>query len=330
MKSQLARVGLVGFGSMGQNHARVLDVMSETQLVGIFDPNYFGKSLVFEKLKCNSIEQLATLNLDYCVIATPTNTHVDIACQLARYKVNLLIEKPIAINSDCAQQIIDCASRNKIKAVVGHVERFNPAMVEARKRLDLGQLGRITQIVASRQGPTPIRIKDVGVMTDLATHDIDSITWLTKSRISKISAEIIKKTSSIREDGLFLIGELSNGIKISMIINWINPVKERKTTIVGEYGTFVVDTLNSTLVFYENSAIDLSMETISSFVGVGQGNIHQYAFEKTEALKTEHNNMISYLRDDNHNSCSMLDAKKVLETIDLISKSDSHGQTVYQ
>jgi UDP-N-acetylglucosamine 3-dehydrogenase len=324
------RVGLVGFGSMGQNHARVLDSMNETRLAGIFDPNYSGKSLLFENLNCSSIDQLVNLGLDYCVIATPTTTHVKIACELSQHRVNLLIEKPIATDSDSAQQIIDYVDSNKIKAAVGHVERFNSAMIEAGRRIGLGQLGIIYQIFSSRQGPTPIRVKDVGVITDLATHDIDSIIWLTKSQISKVSAEVIKKKSSTREDGLFLIGELKNGVKISMVINWMNPIKERKTTIVGENGTFVVDTLNSTLVFYENSAIDLSMETISNFVGVSAGNVHQYAFKKTEALKTEHSNMINYIRGYNHDSCSVFEAKYVVDVINLITNSAEFGQTVYK
>jgi UDP-N-acetylglucosamine 3-dehydrogenase len=323
------RVGLIGFGNMGRNHARVLDFMDETKLVGIFDPGFAGKSLVFENLKCESIDQLAQMDLDYCVIATPTNTHADLACYLGNLKINLLIEKPIAINSSDAQLIIDCASKNGIKIAVGHIERFNSAMIEARKRIGLGQLGKIIQIVSSRQGPSPMRIKDVGVIEDLATHDLDSVVWLMDSGFSKISAEIIKKDISLKEDGLFLIGELKNGVKVSMIVNWINPVKERKTIIVGEQGTFIVDTLNSTLVFYENSAIDLTSETISTFVGASQGNIQQYAFEKTEALKTEHKNMLKFLTNASHSSCSISEAKKILDTVDLIFESDSLGQTVF-
>jgi len=329
MSISTKRVALIGYGSMGQNHARVLSSMPETELVGIFDPNFQGKSFIFEKLKQNSIAQLSQMDLDYCVIATPTNTHKDIACLLSKLNVNILIEKPIAIDYTSAQEIIDCADKNKVKAAVGHIERFNAAMIEARKRIQIGQIGKIIQIISSRQGPFPVRVSDVGVITDLATHDIDVVTWLTNASISKISAEIIFKDNNLREDGLFLIGELNSGVKISMTVNWINPIKERKTTIVGELGTFVVDTLNSTLVFYENGIIDLSNESISNFRGVSQGNVHEYAFEKTEALKTEHRGMISYIDGDDNNICSLIEGKKILETVDIILKSNSTGNTIH-
>ena len=328
MKPFISRVALIGYGAMGQNHARVLSSMDETELVGIYDPISTKKDFMFENLKCESIEKLVMLQPEYCVIATPTHTHLEIADFLAKNKINFLIEKPIAPDLQSAQQIINLANINKIKAAVGHIERFNAAMIEARRRINANQLGEILQIITIRQGPLPMRVEDVGVTLDLATHDIDSIMWLTGSTFSKIAAQRIVRKERNFEDGVFIIGELSSGIKVSSIVNWISPLKERRSIIVGEKGTFVIDTLQSTLTFYENGSIDLSGELVSQFLGVSQGNVYQYAFEKTEALKTEHRNMIKFISNSEHNICSLIEASKVIEVTQAIFNSDLLNEVI--
>jgi UDP-N-acetylglucosamine 3-dehydrogenase len=328
LKSLVFNVGLIGYGAMGQNHTRVLNSMPETQLVGIYDSLSSSVDPIFKNLKCESIENLVKNRPDYCVIATPTHTHLEIADYLARNKINFLIEKPIAPDLKSAEQIMNLVSTYNVKAAVGHIERFNAAMIEARKRIKANQLGRILQIITIRQGPLPIRVEDVGVTLDLATHDIDSIMWLTESTFSRIAAQRIFRNGRKFEDGVFILGELSSGVKISSTVNWISPLKERKTMIVGERGTFVIDTLQSTLTFYENGIIDLSGELVSQFIGVSQGNVYQYAFEKTEALKTEHRSMIEFLKGNGSNVCSLNEARKVIEVTQAIFESDRLNMVV--
>ncbi len=322
MKSLVFDVALIGYGAMGQNHARVLNSMAETQLIGIYDPLSSSTDSIFKNLEFESLEELVEIRPDYCVIATPTHTHLEIAEFLAKNKINFLIEKPIAPDLKSAEQIMNLVRAQKVKVAVGHIERFNAAMIEARKRLKANQLGTILQIITIRQGPLPIRVEDVGVTLDLATHDIDSIMWLTDSTFSRVTAQRIFRKERKFEDGVFILGQLSSGVKISSTVNWISPLKERKTMIVGEKGTFVIDTLQSTLTFYENGIIDLSGELVSQFLGVSQGNVYQYAFEKIEALKTEHRNMIEFLTGNGSNVCSLDEARKVIEVTQAIFESD--------
>jgi predicted dehydrogenase len=322
LKSLVFDVALIGYGAMGQNHARVLNSMAETQLIGIYDPLSSSTDSIFNNLEFESLEELVEIRPDYCVIATPTHTHLEIAEFLAKNKINFLIEKPIAPDLKSAEQIMNLVRAQKVKVAVGHIERFNAAMIEARKRLKANQLGTILQIITIRQGPLPIRVEDVGVTLDLATHDIDSIMWLTDSTFSRVTAQRIFRKERKFEDGVFILGQLSSGVKISSTVNWISPLKERKTMIVGEKGTFVIDTLQSTLTFYENGIIDLSGELVSQFLGVSQGNVYQYAFEKIEALKTEHRNMIEFLTGNGSNVCSLDEARKVIEVTQAIFESD--------
>jgi UDP-N-acetylglucosamine 3-dehydrogenase len=322
LKSLVFDVALIGYGAMGQNHARVLNSMAETQLIGIYDPLSSSTDSIFKNLEFESLEELVEIRPDYCVIATPTHTHLEIAEFLAKNKINFLIEKPIAPDLKSAEQIMNLVRAQKVKVAVGHIERFNAAMIEARKRLKANQLGTILQIITIRQGPLPIRVEDVGVTLDLATHDIDSIMWLTDSTFSRVTAQRIFRKERKFEDGVFILGQLSSGVKISSTVNWISPLKERKTMIVGEKGTFVIDTLQSTLTFYENGIIDLSGELVSQFLGVSQGNVYQYAFEKIEALKTEHRNMIEFLTGNGSNVCSLDEARKVIEVTQAIFESD--------
>jgi UDP-N-acetylglucosamine 3-dehydrogenase len=284
------RVAIIGLGMMGANHARVLSNLEGVELVAVADPQGDAKNVLpnFKVLK--SVDEVIKLGVDYCVISAPTALHENIATQLIASGIHFLVEKPIADSYASAVKIRDAAKSANIIGSVGHIERFNSAIREARKRVLAGELGTIYQVATRRQGPFPSRISDVGVVKDLATHDIDLTSWITGKKYLQVSANAAFRSGRAHEDLISVSGILEDSIVVSHLVNWLSPLKERKIIITGEKGTFVADTLRADLTFYENGKIEISQSELAHFRGVTQGNIHILAFEKPEPLIVEHQN----------------------------------------
>ena len=284
------RAALVGLGMMGQNHARVLSSLEGVNLVAVADPQGDIRGALPNTEILKSIDEVIAKKVDYCVIAAPTAFHEEISLQLIEAGIHILIEKPISHTFDSAQRISVAAKKRGIIGAVGHIERFNAAFQQARNRIQDGALGEIYQLSTRRLGPFPARIADVGVVMDLATHDIDLTTWISNSRYRYVSAQAAMRSGREHEDLVAVVAGLQNGIVVNHLVNWLSPLKERTTVITGENGTFVVDTLSSDLTYYENGKVQLSHDQLAHFKGVSQGDVRSFAFEKPEALRTEHQN----------------------------------------
>lgn len=284
------RAGLIGIGMMGRHHARVLGSLDGVDLVGIMDPggdkwNVAGGRPVFD-----TVDELLELGLDYCMVAVPTALHLEVGLQLAAAGVHAIIEKPLAVDVHSANQIVDAFARAGLVGAVGHIERYNPALQQARKRIADGQLGRVIQVATRRQGPFPARIADVGVVKDLATHDIDLTAWVVQSRYEQVAANSNNLSGREFEDLIAVTGKLEGGIVASHLVNWLSPLKERVTVITGETGTFVADTLTADLTYYANGTVESTWSDIAHFRGVSEGDVVRYAFSKPEPLLREHEN----------------------------------------
>jgi predicted dehydrogenase len=275
---------------MGQNHARVLSSLSGVDLVAVADPQGDTRNVLPEHQILSSIDDVISKGVDYCVIAAPTAFHEEISIKLIDAGIHILIEKPIAHSLDSAMRIESAAKSKGIVGAVGHIERFNAALQQARTRIQVGELGEIYQISTRRLGPFPSRIADVGVIMDLATHDIDLTAWISNSSYKSVSAQSAIRSGREHEDLVAIVAQLSNGIVANHLVNWLSPLKERKTIITGEKGTYVVDTLTSDLTFYANGTVSVSQDRIAHFKGVSQGDIHIFAFDKPEPLRLEHEN----------------------------------------
>ena len=284
------RAALVGLGMMGQNHARVLSSLEGVDLVAVADPQGDIRGALPNTEILKSIDEVIAKNVDYCVIAAPTAFHEEISLKLIDAGIHILIEKPISHTFESAQRISSAAAKRGVVGAVGHIERFNAAFQQARSRIQDGALGEIYQISTRRLGPFPARISDVGVVMDLATHDIDLTSWITNSEYKHLSAQAATRSGREHEDLVAIVAGLQNGIVVNHLVNWLSPLKERTTVITGEKGTFIVDTLTSDLTYYENGRVQMSQDQLAHFKGVSQGDVRMFAFEKPEALKTEHQN----------------------------------------
>ncbi|MEU3653715.1 Gfo/Idh/MocA family oxidoreductase [Streptomyces sp. NPDC032161] len=282
------RAGLIGLGSMGRNHARVLHGLEGVELVAVADPVAAPGSAPAGVPLVRSVAELAAAGIDYAVVACPTALHEEVALDLAERGIHALIEKPLAPSVRSAETIGRAFEKRGLVAAVGHIERFNPALRELRARLELGELGEVLQVVTRRQGPFPARIADVGVVYDLATHDIDLTAWLTNSRYESVSSYTVAHSGRPHEDMVGFIGRLSSGAMTSHLVNWLSPLKERVTVVTGEHGCFVADTLTADLWFHANGSQPTEWEGLRQFRGVFEGDVTRYAVVKREPLLVEH------------------------------------------
>lgn len=284
------RAGLLGVGMMGRHHARVLRELPGVELVAIADPGGDPHGVAGDLPILPDIDALIAAGIDIAVVAVPTRFHEDAALRLAEAGVHTLVEKPIADSVEAGQRMVDAFAAKGLVGAVGHIERFNPALQELRRRLEAGDLGDVYQIATRRQGPFPSRIADVGVGKDLASHDIDLTAWVAQSTYASVFAQTAHKSGREYEDMVTATGRLANGTVVSHLVNWLSPMKERVTIVTGERGAFVADTSTGDLTFHANGTIPLEWESVSSFRGVSEGDVIRYAFAKREPLRVEHEN----------------------------------------
>src|SRR6187399_2064867 len=230
------RVGVVGVGVMGSNHARVFAGLPGTELVGVADPDRKQADFVARTLGCvavSDVNELLERDVDAITIAAPTHLHRDIALACIARKIHVLVEKPIASDVKEGQDIIAAAKRAGVTLMVGHVERFNPA-VEAIKEAIRGE--DILSIAITRVGPFPPRMSNVGVVIDLAVHDIDLIRWFTDSDIVDVQPQTSNAVAE-REDIALLQFRTASGVLAHINTNWLTPFKARNVTVAtrGKY-----------------------------------------------------------------------------------------------
>ncbi|MBX3192242.1 MAG: Gfo/Idh/MocA family oxidoreductase, partial [Labilithrix sp.] len=227
---------VIGLGSMGRNHARVLSDLAGVSLLGVADPSEqirrTYRPVAGVRVFADYREMLDVVRPDYAVVATPTELHAEVACEVMTRKINVLVEKPIAKRIDEAERMIALAAKQGVLLMVGHVERFNPAVRELRRRVEASDLGRLFQLHARRLGPFPRRIADVGVILDLATHDIDAMHYVTGSRVIRAFAETARKAHKTCEDMLSGLLRFESGEIGVLDVSWLSPKKLRELWVV--------------------------------------------------------------------------------------------------
>lgn len=282
------RVGLIGLGSMGRHHARVIREVDGLELVAVADPCGDPHGVAGALPVLGGVEQMIDAGIDMAVCAVPTAMHEEAGLQLAEAGVHTLIEKPIAHSVRAGERLRDAFAARGLVGAVGHIERYNPALQSLRTRIADGCLGEIFQIATRRQGPFPARIADVGVVKDLATHDIDLTTWLAQSPFVLLNAETTSRSGREHEDMVAATGRLGRGTITNHLVNWLSPMKERVTVVTGEKGAFVADTLTADLTFHGNGVVGTEWDSVANFRGVAEGDVTRFAIPKPEPLRTEH------------------------------------------
>jgi UDP-N-acetylglucosamine 3-dehydrogenase len=319
------RAGVIGLGMMGRNHVRVWDEAIEgVDLVAVADPDPAAVRAATAGRQARGFEDpermFAEEDLDLVSIVAPTSMHLPVALAALRAGANVLVEKPIAATREEAVEMIQASRDAGRMLTVGHIERFNPAIRELRRRLEANELGRVFQINATRLGPFPARIRDVGVVVDLAPHDLDIMRYLVGSEPIRIYAETERRIHTEHEDLFNGMIKFANGVVGVLDINWLTPTKKRTLTVTGERGMYVADYIAQNLVFYANPEAEATWVN-RGVTSVAEGEMTRRSVRREEPLTVELREFARAVRDggpppvDPHDAMvALLLARKMVES----------------
>jgi len=326
----MIKVAVIGVGSMGKNHARVFSEMPDAKLVAVSDTDVKTSEAVAARLGVHAYSDhrlmLEKERPDAVSIVVPTALHETVATDALDAGVHVLVEKPITATLDEGKRLIKRAEAADCKLMVGHIVRFNPAMQALKQKLQVGELGRIFQIFCRRAGPFPARIRDVGVVVDLAPHDLDVMRFLTGLDPLRVYAEIEQRIHTDHEDMVFGLLRFPEGITAALEINWLTPTKLRETLVLGERGLFRVDDLTQDLYLYENEYVNSeTWAALQNLKGVSEGQMVRYALQRFEPLKAELQAFLKAIATDGPVPVSGEDGLKALMlALALIESGHSH------
>lgn len=324
------RVAVIGLGAMGANHVRLYREITGVELVATADPDPSRAAGLphFEDYQ-RMLDDVRPGAVSICV---PTRAHYDVAAACIQRRIPVLVEKPLAATIDEGERLREMAEAAGVPLAVGHVERFNPAVIELKRRLRQGELGRVYQVHARRVGPFPLRVRDVGVVLDLAPHDIDVMRFLLESEIVRVQAETERRLATEHEDMLSGVLRFSNGVVGVLDVNWLTPAKIRELAVLGERGMFVVDYLSRTLIFYENSAAP-APTTDPAWAsrhekGVTEGRKIEIAVDKREPLRSELEAFVAAARGDAPVAVTADDGLAAMRAADALIRAAARGAAV--
>lgn len=321
------RVAVIGAGSMGANHVRVLTELEEARLVAVADPEVGRAQRLADRYKLAAYadyrELLEREALDAAFVVVPTTLHAAVGGACLEVGAHTFIEKPIASSLEEARALIRLAERRGLRLSVGHIERFNPAIRELARRLRGNQLGQIYQVHARRLGPFPARIRDVGVVVDLATHDIDVMRFLLGVEPTRVYAETARRIHTDHEDLLSGLLRFADGTIGVLDINWLTPTKVREISVTGEGGMFVASYLAQDLAFYRNN------DPVTTWgQGVSEGDMTRFTIARAEPLKLELAAFLRAVRNGAEPEVRGEDALVALQIAQAIVRSGECGGTV--
>ncbi len=241
---------------MGIHHARVLNELPGSRLVAVSDIDAERGTQAAERFGCLWFQDyramLSSCHLDAVVVAVPTRLHAEVGCEVMRRGLHVLLEKPLAPDEDGAGKLVSCARAHGVKLMVGHVERFNPAVSRLKELIGEGRFGELISVNVRRVGGLPPQVEGADVLLDLAIHDVDVVTYLLEERPAFSVA--FKSRGLLREqDDNAAILMRYGKVTVFIEVNWVTPVKIRTLDITGTLCFGRLDYINQRITLYENA-----------------------------------------------------------------------------
>jgi len=281
----MLRVGVIGTGSMGQNHVRVYSEIAD--LIGVHDAIKEQSAKIAQRFNVGSFDNLDDLldKVDAVSICTPTSYHYETAMKVIERGRSLLVEKPFTGNSKQAEELTRRAEKEGVTLASGFIERSNPVVSVSKEAIKANRFGKVISLASRRVSSFPSRIRDVGVIKDLGIHDIDVIRYITDSEVRSVFALGGKFQNDKFEDYANLLLEMENGAVAFVEVNWLTPMKVRNVS------------LTCSEKFVQFNYTDQSLEVSSSTMSnLDQGDmfripleqdVRRIAVKKEEPLKRE-------------------------------------------
>jgi len=283
----MLKIGVIGLGSMGKNHARVCSEIKNIELVGVSDINESATTNIAERVKTKAFYDYKELisKIDVAIVATPTSSHFEIANDLIDAGKHLLVEKPICDTVEKASDLVKKAEKEDITLAIGHIEKHNPAVKFVKDSLDKGDFGELVTVTSKRVSNFPGRIKDVGVILDFGVHDVD-VMRLLAGEIESVYAKAGKFTPGVEhEDHANVVLNFENGICGIMEINWLTPVKIRKLFLTCSNNFVEADYMDQSVTI--SSSTFNNINDLDLFHSPINHNVNHVALEKKEPLRNE-------------------------------------------
>jgi len=322
----MVKVGVIGVGSMGQNHARI---HSETgNLGGVYDLDQAQSRKVAERFGVRSFESVSSLmaSIDAVDICSITTTHHDIATRAIAAGKHLLVEKPFTGDALKAREICELAERKGVVLAAGFVERYNPIVGVAREAVRENRFGKVISFSSRRVSSFPARIRDVGVIMDLGIHDVDVLRFITGQEVKSVFALGGKEANQRFEDHANLLIEMQSGLVAFIEINWLTPMKVRKVSLTCSEGFVQLDYMDQSLEI--SSSITKDFDVANAFHVPLECDVRKISVRKEEPLKLELSDFIQAIETSDRPMASGWDALADLKVCEAALDSLRTGMKV--
>jgi len=285
-------IGLIGAGRMGAYHVETWERIPCGRLVAVADPD---EDTARARIGRRPIEWvgdyrrlLERADIHAVCICTPSEQHAPIALDAIAAGKHVFVEKPIATALEDGLRMAAAARLAGVKLVVGHVERFNPAVSKLAELIDEGRIGRVFRAHATRVGPLPARIQDTGVAVDLATHDLDLMQFVLGHDISSVYAEGRSCVHPTQEDIITCLLRFGEDGPLGLLdVNWLTPEKRREMTVIGEGGMLSASYLTQDVWFTESTGSQIGWNELARIRGDAEGAAIRFALPRVEPLQAE-------------------------------------------
>jgi UDP-N-acetylglucosamine 3-dehydrogenase len=292
MTGQELRVGVIGIGVMGGFHVDTWEKIPSVRLVAVADPDEVTARARISRRPIDWHADYRALlerdDIDAVSVAAPSERHAEVVMLALAAGKHVLVEKPIATRLEDGLRMAATARRAGLKLMVGHIERFNPAVAKITELIEQGRIGRVFRAHATRVGPLPTRIRDAGVAIDLATHDLDLMQHVLGLDITSVYAEGARFTHPTQEDMITCLLRFGDSGPYGLLdVNWLTPEKRRELTVIGEGGMLSASYITQDVWFTETSEGPSGWDELARMRGDAEGAALRFALRKVEPLRAE-------------------------------------------
>ncbi len=310
-------IGIVGLGRMGTYHLETWEHVEGAHVVAVAEPD---ANLAHERIGRRPIahfeshrDLVSRSDVDAICITAPSAQHANIALDAIAAGKHVLVEKPIATTLEDGLRMTAAARAAGVKLMVGHVERFNPAVGKLKELIADGRIGRVFRAHATRVGPMPLRIQDAGVAIDLATHDLDIMQFVLGRDISRIYAEGAQLSHPTQEDMIACLLRFGDDGPFGLLdVNWLTPEKRREISVIGEDGMLTASYLTQDVWFTESPTKQTTWDELARIRGDAEGAALRFALRRVEPLKAELEAFAACVRDDTAEPITAYDGCRAL------------------
>lgn len=314
---------------MGRKHVRVLSTIEDVRNVYAFDLLNQDYKIDFSS-KVKQVYKIEDLfkKIDYCVISSPTSTHVENGMRLIEAGIPTLIEKPLSSNSIESVDFFNECRKKNVYTAVGYVERWNPVILELKKYLRKNLIGKILVITTKRIGPAPHYQNKEGVLLDLGSHDINLIPYLLSEGYQELESQFI--LNKFEHDIYSAVhGNSESGVIINSVAGWISPLKERVIQLIGEKGILECNLLQQSLKLFTSKRVKNEWDFFTNFMGEESFEIFEFSINKKEPLLLEHLGFIKALKNKKINFTQLRSAVETQVVIEELYKKNIYRKSEF-